>query len=181
MTHSPSNSTVNSLDVPRKNVTGAIVSRTSLITPKSGPWSFPELSRCATNNVREIEFDAARAGSVASAAASGFWRPSFDDEPASSICASAANASPRLRSRPSAHTPSNEFALACPRRTLAHASGPAGNGPISFVTGPVGGGDDASRSEEHTSELQSHSDLVCRLLLEKKKKQRRPSRRSRKR
>src|SRR5471032_3645935 len=28
-----------------------------------------------------------------------------------------------------------------------------------------------SRSEEHTSELQSHHDLVCRLLLEKKKKQ----------
>src|SRR5438034_3354576 len=27
----------------------------------------------------------------------------------------------------------------------------------------------AERSEEHTSELQSHSDLVCRLLLEKKK------------
>src|SRR5438034_3782917 len=30
----------------------------------------------------------------------------------------------------------------------------------------------SSRSEEHTSELQSHSDLVCRLLLEKKKTQR---------
>src|SRR5438034_7344409 len=29
------------------------------------------------------------------------------------------------------------------------------------------------RSEEHTSELQSHSDLVCRLLLEKKKCSRR--------
>src|SRR2546428_10372888 len=29
------------------------------------------------------------------------------------------------------------------------------------------------RSEEHTSELQSRSDLVCRLLLEKKQKQRR--------
>src|SRR5260370_32784118 len=28
----------------------------------------------------------------------------------------------------------------------------------------------ASRSEEHTSELQSHLNLVCRLLLEKKKK-----------
>src|SRR5438132_7957185 len=27
----------------------------------------------------------------------------------------------------------------------------------------------STRSEEHTSELQSHSDLVCRLLLEKKK------------
>src|SRR2546430_12838632 len=31
---------------------------------------------------------------------------------------------------------------------------------------------DAGRSEEHTSELQSQSNLVCRLLLEKKKKPR---------
>src|SRR5436190_17797705 len=30
------------------------------------------------------------------------------------------------------------------------------------------GGSCVQRSEEHTSELQSHSDLVCRLLLEKK-------------
>src|SRR5437773_3456985 len=30
--------------------------------------------------------------------------------------------------------------------------------------------DFVGRSEEHTSELQSHHDLVCRLLLEKKKK-----------
>src|SRR5699024_12243353 len=30
--------------------------------------------------------------------------------------------------------------------------------------------DDSERSEEHTSELQSRFDLVCRLLLEKKKK-----------
>src|SRR5438132_9121282 len=30
--------------------------------------------------------------------------------------------------------------------------------------------DAVPRSEEYTSELQSHSDLVCRLLLEKKKK-----------
>src|SRR5260221_10776303 len=29
---------------------------------------------------------------------------------------------------------------------------------------------EVDRSEEHTSELQSHSDLVCRLLLEKKKR-----------
>src|SRR5260221_1898976 len=32
------------------------------------------------------------------------------------------------------------------------------------------------RSEEHTSELQSHSDLVCRLLLEKKKNRAKQSR-----
>src|SRR5260221_1762994 len=30
-------------------------------------------------------------------------------------------------------------------------------------------GNGRGRSEEHTSELQSHSDIVCRLLLEKKK------------
>src|SRR2546428_10037737 len=33
-----------------------------------------------------------------------------------------------------------------------------------------GRGGRSGRSEEHTSELQSRSDLVCRLLLEKKKK-----------
>src|SRR5690625_6819729 len=33
----------------------------------------------------------------------------------------------------------------------------------------VAGGCDATRSEEHTSELQSRGQLVCRLLLEKKK------------
>src|SRR5438034_6492829 len=32
----------------------------------------------------------------------------------------------------------------------------------------------SARSEEHTSELQSHSDLVCRLLLEKKNLDRQP-------
>src|SRR5207237_9101794 len=36
------------------------------------------------------------------------------------------------------------------------------NGPDRFQ--------ETSRSEEHTSELQSHLNLVCRLLLEKKKK-----------
>src|SRR5256886_12319601 len=37
-------------------------------------------------------------------------------------------------------------------------------------TASLPGGKDAQRSEEHTSELQSQSNLVCRLLLEKKKK-----------
>src|SRR4051812_49930610 len=35
-----------------------------------------------------------------------------------------------------------------------------------------GGPSPGRRSEEHTSELQSHVNLVCRLLLEKKKKTR---------
>src|SRR5436190_17077875 len=37
------------------------------------------------------------------------------------------------------------------------------------------------RSEEHTSELQSHSDLVCRLLLEKKKKKKKKNKKKYKR
>src|SRR5438132_6148623 len=42
---------------------------------------------------------------------------------------------------------------------------------VEHVTGEIALVQDADlRSEEHTSELQSHSDLVCRLLLEKKKK-----------
>src|SRR4051795_13784279 len=39
-----------------------------------------------------------------------------------------------------------------------------------------GEGGDLHRSEEHTSELQSHSPLVCRLLLEKKKQHQRACR-----
>src|SRR5437773_8841712 len=43
----------------------------------------------------------------------------------------------------------------------------ASRGPVRQPRGlrPAGG---EGRSEEHTSELQSHHDLVCRLLLEKK-------------
>src|SRR5699024_12310302 len=39
-----------------------------------------------------------------------------------------------------------------------------------FCSSPAGSDARTHRSEEHTSELQSRFDLVCRLLLEKKKK-----------
>src|SRR5260370_22839025 len=47
-----------------------------------------------------------------------------------------------------------------------------GSGLLGLFLGLVGGGRarGLGRSEEHTSELQSHLNLVCRLLLEKKKK-----------
>src|SRR5260370_23642778 len=45
-----------------------------------------------------------------------------------------------------------------------------GAGAVGYLVGKPGEG----RSEEHTSELQSHLNLVCRLLLEKKKKTYRP-------
>src|SRR2546421_4591819 len=41
---------------------------------------------------------------------------------------------------------------------------------VQLLRSPSRGRPRARRSEEHTSELQSRSDLVCRLLLEKKKK-----------
>src|SRR2546428_8540750 len=40
--------------------------------------------------------------------------------------------------------------------------------PLAVKAQPIGSLTGASRSEEHTSELQSRSDIVCRLLLEKK-------------
>src|SRR3989440_7481346 len=48
--------------------------------------------------------------------------------------------------------------LICPRTTV-----------LSVPSQPPRGSEGTLRSEEHTSELQSRSDLVCRLLLEKKK------------
>src|SRR2546427_3371733 len=44
------------------------------------------------------------------------------------------------------------------------------SGPVVSEPARGGGAEAMSRSEEHTSELQSQSKLVCRLLLEKKKK-----------
>src|SRR5437773_4198081 len=52
------------------------------------------------------------------------------------------------------------------RGTLCPAGGPAVDLEAESCPGTP------PRSEEHTSELQSHHDLVCRLLLEKKKKKR---------
>src|SRR5476649_3105860 len=44
-----------------------------------------------------------------------------------------------------------------------------GNGDIVSSASSIWAATSAARSEEHTSELQSHSDLVYRLLLDKKK------------
>src|SRR2546430_7985102 len=55
------------------------------------------------------------------------------------------------------------------RRTLARGNSAATRGDVAG-DGPRGECGAEDRSEEHTSELQSQSNLVCRLLLEKKKK-----------
>src|SRR3989440_9578843 len=72
-------------------------------------------------------------------------------------------------------TPQGIIAVIEPRRWTASDFVPA-PGAVALVIdgvqdpGNVGTLIRTARSEEHTSELQSRSDLVCRLLLEKKKK-----------
>src|SRR3989442_8556111 len=56
------------------------------------------------------------------------------------------------------------------RRELRQRRRPEGTVPASAPPPPAPGSQLPSRSEEHTSELQSRPHLVCRLLLEKKKK-----------
>src|SRR2546430_7660144 len=62
-------------------------------------------------------------------------------------------------------TQSRSAASSSRDRGRSGAAGPRADRPGGFVQGRH------RRSEEHTSELQSQSNLVCRLLLEKKKEQ----------
>src|SRR5260370_9129487 len=58
-------------------------------------------------------------------------------------------------------------------KNLYMLDSPVSGGPSGAASGKMAiwvGGDEQIRSEEHTSELQSHLNLVCRLLLEKKNK-----------
>src|SRR2546430_8205517 len=57
-----------------------------------------------------------------------------------------------------------------PYTTLFRSLSPAALETLAIIAYRQPVGDDGQRSEEHTSELQSQSNLVCRLLLEKKKK-----------
>src|SRR2546422_1737718 len=72
------------------------------------------------------------------------------------------------------------FALVC-HRSLLFRTAPVGSeaiparAPLRILRAPRAALT-AYRSEEHTSELQSRLHLVCRLLLEKKKKKRKNSR-----
>src|SRR2546427_7062452 len=84
----------------------------------------------------------------------------FDCDWSSDVCSS--DLSPCRSSRttpaspPSSGSPELTRSRACGARRCSGSASPATRAP--------------SRSEEHTSELQSQSNLVCRLLLEKKKK-----------
>src|SRR2546426_1703701 len=75
---------------------------------------------------------------------------------------------PRFAQRPITQWPTKPSCalFAYPRKTQLDSS------PRAFVRGPIADartGPPSTRSEEHTSELQSPCNLVCRLLLEKKK------------
>src|SRR2546421_1839197 len=84
----------------------------------------------------------------------GYEREWLDRAPPGAVASFAGVGNPHLRSR-----------LQAGEVVLDLGSGA---GLDSIESGPA---PQVQRSEEHTSELQSRSDLVCRLLLEKKKKQ----------
>src|SRR2546430_7109084 len=92
----------------------------------------------------------------------------FDCDWSSDVCSSDL---PRLRHRePQLHLPGAGRDRPLPRRWDGgdQARGePPGDRPAARPDLRAGAG---TRSEEHTSELQSQSNLVCRLLLEKKNK-----------
>src|SRR5699024_11464690 len=69
---------------------------------------------------------------------------------------------PELREAIAGHY-RNWYGLTVPPERIAVTTGSSGAFQTTFLTC-------FDRSEEHTSELQSRFDLVCRLLLEKKKK-----------
>src|SRR5438874_5209748 len=66
--------------------------------------------------------------------------------------------------------PDDDPSVATNARWVSELTGARDLGPGPFVADPH-----ERRSEEHTSELQSRRDLVCRLLLEKKKKEKKPT------
>src|SRR5216684_7502887 len=88
--------------------------------------------------------------------------------------ASSSGALPVTSSAPSTMWPPSKRRI--PTRLLSSVLLPAPLGPMTATTSPGPTEMDTSRitgaprSEEHTSELQSRLHLVCRLLLEKKKK-----------
>src|SRR2546421_3925996 len=73
-----------------------------------------------------------------------------------------------IRSSPSC--PVAPYTSAEPKRSTADPKLPTTRYFSPASSEPTRSTSIAHRSEEHTSELQSRSDLVCRLLLEKKKK-----------
>src|SRR2546427_2318167 len=65
-----------------------------------------------------------------------------------------------------------------PHRPARRRGGPPAQGGLGQPAGGDGEATQGARSEEHTSELQSQSNLVCRLLLEKKKKKKKDNTRT---
>src|SRR2546430_5814402 len=88
----------------------------------------------------------------------------FDCDWSSDVCSSDLGPSSPTPASGSSGPPTTSAPHPCARPASRRSSPTASFGSPSSPGGPC------RRSEEHTSELQSQSNLVCRLLLEKKKK-----------
>src|SRR5258708_25631668 len=75
-----------------------------------------------------------------------------------------------LQQRARAHDLALENIYGRVRRVLVRHAGLSNSSPRAEIAARVAARSGLNRSEEHTSELQSPDHLVCRLLLEKKKR-----------
>src|SRR2546427_5229120 len=152
----------------RRETAGAYLKAAGIAVRPPGRWGHPP-----ANPAKEVSTDPTTP--AASPSAPPAWPPGPQRAPTASACAP--------------YRELIELALARGRkgwycdlrslRYLSHFITPISS-PIRFTArfflGPIPAGQEPrlfteeTRSEEHTSELQSQSNLVCRLLLEKKKK-----------
>src|SRR5690606_40478998 len=91
----------------------------------------------------------------------------FSRDWSSDVCSSDLRCTGTMAARPAGAVPQDRARCLARARDQRRAQPPGaahdrGGGPAYLAPG-------AGRSEEHTSELQSRENLVCRLLLEKKK------------
>src|SRR5438034_4742201 len=123
--------------------------------PAGGPWIRASAAQSPCRGALELRKPEASASSHSS---TGIREKAPDSR--SSCPSPRQDALPPLRDSQAA-PPRSDKPCAHPASGIRPPAGALGASPWTAFR--------ARRSEEHTSELQSHSDLVCRLLLEKKK------------
>src|SRR2546427_3000917 len=121
-------------------------------------------------------------GSPAAASADQQWRVESAEDVASTGGASGTFARSSSSTEDQSDTRPSAPALRQLTRALSEEHEPSARARAAIALGRIGGAEaivhlaaSIARSEEHTSELQSQSNLVCRLLLEKKKKRQHPT------
>src|SRR5438094_2623843 len=139
--------------------------------PSNGQSSRPSASTPSSNSNRPSNSNSGRAYEPPQRSQPFNNNRGYSQQPRSySPPPSRSYSEPRTYSAPSRSYPAPSRSYSTPSYSAPSRSYSGGGGGSRSYSGGGGAGRSYSRSEEHTSELQSPYDLVCRLLLEKKKK-----------